>query len=586
MTTLLPHQKKVVENVVARCQKQKGLFMYHHMGTGKTLTALTIILNYPNFQSVVFSPSYIKNVWKTEINKHNKHNNDKNTQKVNIRDYSIQLKDHKDLIGYDFKNKIVVIDEAHHIIKMMRNMPNKSQAYTLLSNLQKAKKIILLSGTPIYHDITDFCFLINIVAGKDILPYTKAEFRNQFMYVPVLKSTFFGKFLPFMNDWKMLLMQMSTIISLNFSQTSEIYLGNKRFVLSTVLVALMKFYEKMDTYTSDTLYQLDAEKLINYVSPYVDYYKPSSSKIKQIEDISFPEQIMKKIFVTYNSYQTEEWLKLVYNVQTSNTQKLREVSDHNIFTLSENEYIELGRVIGNLDFKNENGQIVYPPKFLQLLKFIQDSNKIDQGSSHVVYSSFYNKGILLLSSFFDKMRVSYRILLPTLKVDETNHILQSFKEGKFKVLLLHPQLTEGISIYGATHLHILEPVLHFNTYLQIIGRVIRFDSHSHLPLPKQKVYIVNWLSSNSGLLHWFKTKIASYKVWRNYFSESLGNKMSGLFSTNTSPDIIMFEHISNLLHAENDLQKTLANKTTRKTCNDGDDKIKCNITTFKEKGTC
>jgi len=39
MTILLPHQKKVVENVVARCQKQKGLFMYHHMGTGKTLTA-------------------------------------------------------------------------------------------------------------------------------------------------------------------------------------------------------------------------------------------------------------------------------------------------------------------------------------------------------------------------------------------------------------------------------------------------------------------------------------------------------------------------------------------------------------------
>ena len=66
---LEPHQLKAVKKIVAHCQEQKGLLLYHHMGTGKTVTALSVVANFPSHKILFLIPKEIKYVWETNIKK-------------------------------------------------------------------------------------------------------------------------------------------------------------------------------------------------------------------------------------------------------------------------------------------------------------------------------------------------------------------------------------------------------------------------------------------------------------------------------------------------------------------------------------
>lgn len=79
--------------------------------------------------------------------------------------------------------------------------------------------------------------------------------------------------------------------------------------------------------------------------------------------------------------------------------------------------------------------------------------------------------------------------------------------------MLHPEVTEGISLKGTQYLHILEPMLNSTVLEQVVGRTRRFQSHSHLPKEKQLVKVRMWQSTSSnwnpeigGLrrVNWFK----------------------------------------------------------------------------------
>ncbi len=579
MTKLELHQKKVVERVVARCQNQNGLFLYHHMGTGKTLTALSIFLNFPKDECIVFCPKDILFVWEEEIIKHNFHQRMKEIrQESEINNKGrIQIKSHKALDDADIKNKIVVIDEAHHVINAMRSTKDPKYAMMLLQKLKQPKKIILLSGTPISKDISDFPFFINIAAQKEILPFTKADFRNQFMHVPPIKSAIFGYLLPFMNKY-----------SFPFLITSMFL--NKKIQIPIVVIA--KLANIADVYTSETLYELDSKKLIKFVSPFVDFHKPSSHYfgIKNFPSFSTSKQI-----VHYNSLQINEWIKLVHGINESKKLDKSEAEDQKVFEFSKDEYLDVGRIIGNLEFEIE-GQLIIPPKFKKLIQFIQRKRVIDPIKNsfqtlHVVYSNFYQKGILKIATFFKEHNIVYKIFEPSFEDAKKRSILNDFRNGKIEVLLLHPDIKEGISILSTTYLHILEPIINYNDYNQVIGRVVRHDSHMHLPIKKQHVYVVNWICSNSGFLQYLWTQIEQTKIWKNYFSHSVMYKIKPIFEYNTSADQIVYQNIFNIDHGKKMLERTLEKSQNDvnlmgRLCHNSDDRKKCEITTFVDIGNC
>ena len=51
---------------------------------------------------------------------------------------------------------------------------------------------------------------------------------------------------------------------------------------------------------------------------------------------------------------------------------------------------------------------------------------------------------------------------------------------------------EGVTLKGTAQLHVLEPVFNNQILKQIIGRVVRYKSHSHLNKESRHVNIYIW----------------------------------------------------------------------------------------------
>ena len=86
----------------------------------------------------------------------------------------------------------------------------------------------------------------------------------------------------------------------------------------------------------------------------------------------------------------------------------------------------------------------------------------------------------------------YAILHPDDPIDKYENIVTQYNQGKIKFLLIHPEITEGISLVGTQQLHILETPYNKSFQEQIIGRAVRYRSHVHLPKKEQHVNIYIW----------------------------------------------------------------------------------------------
>jgi hypothetical protein len=257
----------------------------------------------------------------------------------------------------------------------------------------------------------------------------------------------------------------------------------------------------MDT-KSYKLRSIDAQKMAPIFNDYISYFKFDESSFKD-----FPKMEYKIRDIPYNRQQYSFFLHLVEgDLPVAELQRLLknepvrrndEFVKINSTALHEqiNSVIGAGRDIGNFDFIDKNGLAVEPPKFVNILDDIKKHNE-----QTVIYSNFYQTGILAFTDFLKRQNYDqpFATLTPDMSVEEVNNIVAQYNEEKIKVLLLHPDITEGISLKGTQHMHILEPMLNSTVMEQVIGRARRFQSHTHLAKDKQTVHVNMWKSTSSG----------------------------------------------------------------------------------------
>src|SRR5690606_20768226 len=119
----------------------------------------------------------------------------------------------------------------------------------------------------------------------------------------------------------------------------------------------------------------------------------------------------------------------------------------------------------------------------------------------VIYSHYYHNGLMLFKDYLDTMgeRGKYEVLDPELSPEMYEQIISKYNNGQLKYLLIHPEITEGISLKGTNQLHILEPSFNKSAQDQIIGRAVRYMSHAHLAQDKRYVNVYIWKQSFSNL---------------------------------------------------------------------------------------
>lgn len=163
MIQLKQHQIKPIEFM----KFNRGLLLFHSTGTGKTITALYSMYQFPN-EIIIIGPkssnkTFIDNIKKAELD----------PSKITFYTYAKIKKILEENISF-FKNKSVIVDEAHTI--RTQNMYN----LYISSALQLATKVILLTATPVVNYMNDLAVLVNIIKGEDVLPTDRKLFDQMF----------------------------------------------------------------------------------------------------------------------------------------------------------------------------------------------------------------------------------------------------------------------------------------------------------------------------------------------------------------------------------------------------------------------
>lgn len=500
---LLPHQLVPIDYLKKK-PDIKGLLVNHYMGTGKTYLGIGFAQLFPERPVIILAPRFLESNWMNSIDTYGA-TNKKRFSFVSYEDAPAKLS------KIDLTNHVILADEVHNLVKKMRSIDSESNArYTeVYTNLRNAYKILGLTGTPIYSDESDIAFLLNLVSGHDVMPFNQESFRLHYTRIMPTRQYFRGYF----SESNLMNYTLPFFMAGFFAAAIAPWAAPIGFITgfgSTIGVSLLWGPPEFK------LRELDAHKMTPILSKYVSYFRFAD---EHFED--FPAQDFKIEEVPYNKHQYSFFLRLVEgDLPVNQLQRLLE-NEHikrsdeyvkiNSTSIHEQIYssVGAGRDIGNFEFTNAK-EIVESPKFMRIYKELTNSNE-----QTVLYSNYYQTGILAFEKFLQRQgyKEKHAIIEPSMPMDKVNDIVASYNRGETRLLMFHPEVTEGISLKGTQYLHILEPMLNSTVLEQVVGRTRRFQSHSHLPKEKQLVKVRMWQSTSSnwnpeigGLrrINWFK----------------------------------------------------------------------------------
>jgi superfamily II DNA/RNA helicase len=162
---LKDHQLKVC-NYIKKNPDIKGLVLFHSVGSGKTITSITIIRcilqKEPNKKVFVVTPTSLVENFNKELEK----------VKIKFND-NVQIISHTRFINkidkdgpYFCKNSVIVIDEAHNF-KTKINKNDGKRVKSLFTATEMASQVFLLTATPIQNDPEEFANLYAMIDNKE-----------------------------------------------------------------------------------------------------------------------------------------------------------------------------------------------------------------------------------------------------------------------------------------------------------------------------------------------------------------------------------------------------------------------------------
>ena len=129
---------------------------------------------------------------------------------------------------------------------------------------------------------------------------------------------------------------------------------------------------------------------------------------------------------------------------------------------------------------NKAGPLYYSMKIENTLPILKKGKSI-------VYTNWIEFGIKPITEALKINKISYRIFTGEVDVKDRQVIIDDFNNDKFQVLVITKAGGEGLDLRGVRSVVVMDPTWNDASLQQIIGRAIRYKSHTHLPLNQQKV---------------------------------------------------------------------------------------------------
>ena len=489
----LPHQKAVINHLVASCPGQRGLVVAHQMGGGKTLTALMMLRNYPKSKHVIVCPPFLKDLYDRENRILFGKPLNQGTTILAYDDFAtIVLKDPAFL-----QNAVLIMDEAHYLVPIFESLDLQTFETFFASLTTKPKKYLLLTGTPVYNTINDLQLLVNLAAGREVLPFRQTDYIREFTLPhSTMRTAFWGYFIPTLQTItdkfiSGVIFGLSSAFLKDAGKGALVTGGMQ--VISLSLFVLNRFVTKEDPMF---FRKYNVAKIKQSIGPYVSTFKLKPGTL----GVPRPEEKVEHF--VYDTYQLKLWTRMLYNELTDEDVQqmgiVRSTAEQLAFTGSrakemvQSMYVKWGRMVSNTSPRGK-----YPPKFHKCFE-----NMVKRYAPRefiVVYTDFQASHDKFLAFLQYKVQQGESFTFSKMTSQNTpaekSKILKDFAQGNINILVLGVGMYEGISILRASQFHVLDPLENFKDFAQLYGRVARLHSHDGLPVYRQRVKYYLYVAS-------------------------------------------------------------------------------------------
>lgn len=167
------HIKKHQLNVANHLYNNRGAIVVHSVGTGKTLTAIStaqcLLLNDMIKKVIVVTPTSLQENFKNQMKMYGLNETDFKKYYFYTIQQIVNTIDNNEAMTPD--NSLIIIDEAHNLRTI-----DGSRFETIYEYVKRAKKILLLTATPLINYKFDVINLISMIKGEK--PLTIDEFSK------------------------------------------------------------------------------------------------------------------------------------------------------------------------------------------------------------------------------------------------------------------------------------------------------------------------------------------------------------------------------------------------------------------------
>jgi SNF2 family DNA or RNA helicase len=412
--------------VLGKLQHVPGLVLAHGLGTGKTRTSLQVANALGNPTNVVV-PAALQENYRKELKKW------LGNVPENFNIQSQQRAATKGLTNPQYQT--LVVDEAH------RARDPQSKLLRALSQSEAGKKL-LLTASPVYNHPADISALINLAAGKEVLPEDRKAFEEQFVKEQRVDAPLWGK-----------------LVGLKPGTTK---------VLS------------------------EDPRLKNAVKKYVDYQAGQAEGFPAFKEQEVPVTLGSKQQDIYDTILNKAPLWVKWKVKMGLPPGKSELQSLAAFLTGPRQVSN-----STYDFVTDKSKTESPKiqKAFDYLKTEIDKNPRYKG---VVYSNYLGSGLAPYKTLLDQNKIPYGEFSGDIPAKQRDQIIRDYNTNKLKALLISSAGAEGLDLKGTRLLQILEPHFNKEKEKQIVGRAIRYMSHAALPQDEQNVLIQRYLSKPKG----------------------------------------------------------------------------------------
>lgn len=316
--------------------------------------------------------------------------------------------------------------------------PSSASYKALGSN--EADKRILLTGSPFYNHPSDIAPLINLAAGKEVLPPGKDAFSDRYISIKKESPGLWNKYV-------------------RGAQDSE----------------------------TPVLNQSRAKELSATFQKWVDHHPGSKDNFPDVrrEDVIVPMgDQQKKVYDTLMG-QAPAWVAA--KVRQGLPPSKQEAASLTAFLTGP-------RQVANSSVGFHEKGDPQSPKIQKAFENLQGMLKDNPEGRAVVYSNYLEAGINPYRKLLQGAGVPHGEFTGSQTAKERDQMVRDYNEGKLRALLLSSAGGEGLDLKGTRMVQILEPHWNEEKLKQVEGRAARFKSHEALPEDQRNVIIQRYLA--------------------------------------------------------------------------------------------